>query len=65
MTISAPVYNHDLRDEADFLGVVGVSFQIADNTKPRATRQTTLIHLAEEDRQFAILVDAPKVRTPV
>ncbi len=58
MTISAPVYNHDLHDEADFLGVIGVSFQIADNTKPRETRQTTLIHLLEEDRQFAILVDA-------
>ena len=58
MTISAPVYNHDLHDEADFLGIVGVSFQIADNTKPRETRQTTLIHLLEEDRQFAILVDA-------
>ena len=58
MTISAPVYNHDLHDEADFLGTVGVSFQIADNTKPRETRQTTLIHLLEENRQFAILVDA-------
>jgi eukaryotic-like serine/threonine-protein kinase len=58
MTISAPIYNHDLRDEPDFLGIVGVSFQIADNTKPRQTRQTTLIHMFEEDRQFAILVDA-------
>ena len=60
MTISAPVCNGDLRGEEDFLGVVGVSFQIADNTKRRETRQTTLIHLAEEDRQFAILVDARK-----
>ena len=29
MTISAPVYNGDLRGEEDFLGVVGVSFQLS------------------------------------
>jgi hypothetical protein len=47
VSISTPVFKTDGKDQKQFLGVVGVSFELATN----------FINLLEEDRQFPVLVD--------
>jgi hypothetical protein len=47
VSISTPVFKGDTPDQQQFLGVIGVSFELATN----------FINLQEEDRQFPVLVD--------
>jgi hypothetical protein len=47
VSISTPVFKGDTPEQRQFLGVIGVSFELASN----------FINLQEEDRQFPVLVD--------
>jgi eukaryotic-like serine/threonine-protein kinase len=47
VSISTPVFKGEMPEQRQFLGVIGVSFELATN----------FINLQEEDRQFPLLVD--------